>query len=753
MKKLSLIVGMLFLFVAFASAQNVAKRTANLTSTQFISLKSLSATPQVATSNVDNNSVVIQRKDGTMENLAWLMQQDPTLQARMQAEENKFNDYISSHQSELENNKTVYTLPVVVHLVYKSVAGTNNDAGDITDAMVAEQIVQTNKDWAGTNGRSMQAFSTSLQANANITLCLATKDASGNATTGVTRTTTTVTSFSMNNAVKSSSTGGKTGWDYTKFLNIWVCDMDAFDSNSDGEGLCGYAQFPTSGINSTYGVVIDYKCFGLSSAFGGTSTTATAPFNGGGTLSHEFGHCFNLYHIWGDENACTGTDNCTDTPNQASACSNNGSWTGVHTDICTTTSPGIMYMNFMDYSDDIKYANVTPNQVTRMQSAVGSYLTSVNAYSATACNTTPLAPVANFSANATNVTPGTTVSFTDLSTNTPTSWAWTFGDGGTSTIKNPTHLYSAVGVYTVVLTATNAVGSNTCTKTSYITVNTATAGCDTIIPTSFTTPTCSLAVYVQDAIAPYDSGYIAGQNAWLDKEKAMLYTGVANGTVSDVFVLYALKGGTTGSTSVKIYSSTAGAPGTLLGTSAAIAKSAIDTTNHGVNFGNKYHFATPVSAAADYYVSVVLPTGFTNGTNTLAIWSATYTCATTTEYEMWSDNSWNDYITVYGANIDMAIFPVVCTTVGNNEVLALENNVQLFPNPTSDQFTVLFTGEKQKDVLVNIYNAMGSLVKSITSNDMTDNVVIDMNDVAKGIYIVNIKTNQGTVIKKLSLIK
>jgi serine protease len=79
-------------------------------------------------------------------------------------------------------------------------------------------------------------------------------------------------------------------------------------------------------------------------------------------------------------------------------------------------------------------------------------------------------PVANFSGTPTSGTAPLTVQFTDASTNTPTSWSWTFGDGGTSTAQNPSHTYAAEGTYTVSLTATNAYGSNTMTKTGYITV-------------------------------------------------------------------------------------------------------------------------------------------------------------------------------------------------------------------------------------------------------------------------------------------
>lgn len=76
-------------------------------------------------------------------------------------------------------------------------------------------------------------------------------------------------------------------------------------------------------------------------------------------------------------------------------------------------------------------------------------------------NTSP--PIAAFSASPT-VTCDGMVQFTDLSTNLPTSWSWTFGDGGTSTVQDPTHTYSAFGSYTVTLTATNANGSDTQTQ-------------------------------------------------------------------------------------------------------------------------------------------------------------------------------------------------------------------------------------------------------------------------------------------------
>jgi len=84
----------------------------------------------------------------------------------------------------------------------------------------------------------------------------------------------------------------------------------------------------------------------------------------------------------------------------------------------------------------------------------------------------PVAPTANFSGSPTSGNAPLTVTFTDTSTGTPTSWSWDFANDGVydSTEQNPTHIFSSAGTYTVKLRATNAQGSDTETKTDYITV-------------------------------------------------------------------------------------------------------------------------------------------------------------------------------------------------------------------------------------------------------------------------------------------
>jgi PKD repeat protein len=88
--------------------------------------------------------------------------------------------------------------------------------------------------------------------------------------------------------------------------------------------------------------------------------------------------------------------------------------------------------------------------------------------------TPPSLPVANFEANLLTGTVPLTVQFTDTSTGPPTTWNWIFGDFGadnTSSLQNPSHMYTTAGSYSVNLTVTNASGSNTLIKTNYITVN------------------------------------------------------------------------------------------------------------------------------------------------------------------------------------------------------------------------------------------------------------------------------------------
>ncbi|MEP7129070.1 MAG: PKD domain-containing protein, partial [Chitinophagales bacterium] len=130
-----------------------------------------------------------------------------------------------------------------------------------------------------------------------------------------------------------------------------------------------------------------------------------------------------------------------------------------------------------------------------------------------------LSPVADFSASATNIIAGETVNFTDLSTNIPTAWSWTFNGGtpSTSIIQNPTVQYNAAGTYDVTLTSGNAVGSSTIIKTAFITVSPAPC----LMPDGLTTTniTATAATFNWNAISgalKYKVSYKpSGNNPWI----------------------------------------------------------------------------------------------------------------------------------------------------------------------------------------------------------------------------------------------
>ena len=87
------------------------------------------------------------------------------------------------------------------------------------------------------------------------------------------------------------------------------------------------------------------------------------------------------------------------------------------------------------------------------------------------------APVAAFDGTPVSGIAPLNVLFTDASAGSISSWAWDFGDGGTSTLQNPSHTYSSAGLFSVALTVTGPGGSDTMTRTNYINVGGPPARC------------------------------------------------------------------------------------------------------------------------------------------------------------------------------------------------------------------------------------------------------------------------------------
>lgn len=297
---------------------------------------------------------------GSELNLTELQQTDTARYQRIMSLEKRIQKSVSESVMSRSSEQSPIIIPVVVHIVY------NNSVQNISDEQVYSQIQVLNEDYSRLNSdkaNTPKAFE-GIAGNANITFKLAEVDPYGQSTTGITRTVTAVNKFYQDDdGVKFYAQGGHNAWNTRRFLNIWVCNIWTRYNGADEE-LLGYAQFPSDFYTSpnTDGVVINYKAFGRDGS-------AVAPYNKGRTATHEIGHWLNLRHIWGDDGYvgchCDGSDEVDDTPNQSVA--TGGCPSFPLTDCCTMSSPGVMFMNYMDYSDDACLNMFTKGQVERMR--------------------------------------------------------------------------------------------------------------------------------------------------------------------------------------------------------------------------------------------------------------------------------------------------------------------------------------------------------------------------------------------------
>lgn len=191
--------------------------------------------------------------------------------------------FIRAYKSLGESAKI--NIPVVFHVVWNQEVPEQN----VSDEILMTQLEALNRDFNAMNGdwTKIPKEYQHLMASMEINFCLAKEDPKGRPTKGITRTKTGVKQFWVTDEVKNDESGGKTAWDPTRYLNIWVTNLNDF------YGLLGYAQFPNGGVN-TDGVVIDYQCTGYG------EDHVSPKYSLGRVLAHEIGHWLNLHHAWLD---------------------------------------------------------------------------------------------------------------------------------------------------------------------------------------------------------------------------------------------------------------------------------------------------------------------------------------------------------------------------------------------------------------------------------------------------------------------
>ncbi len=159
-------------------------------------------------------------------------------------------------------------------------------------------------------------------------------------------------------------------------------------------------------------------------------------------------------------------------------------------------------------------------------------------------------PVANFSGSPTSGDVPLTVGFSDLSTNSPDTWSWDFGDGTNSSAQNPSHEYTTAGTYTVSLTASNCAGSGVETKVDYITVNTPPAATEMLVfdivvsrikmSKGFKTGTADITIFDANS-QPVENATVTGNFSGKTSETGL--TALTNASGVATFLSASVKGG------------------------------------------------------------------------------------------------------------------------------------------------------------------------------------------------------------------
>ncbi len=350
-------------------------------------------------------------------------------------------------------------------------------------------------------------------------------------------------------------------------------------------------------------------------------------------------------------------------------------------------------------------------------------------------------------------------SFTDVSTGSPTSWSWNFGDGGSSNLQNPSHTYSTAGSYVVGLT----IFGNNCQ--SYI---------DTTISVSGTTPTnYSVSGSIMANNTPLTAGTVSLFNnsvviatTSIDSNGGYSFYNVASGSylvlaTPSASVLSSFAATYYGdvifwstATTLTVNSNQTGininlvaipaTPGTgsISGNVGTGSKSSVENLKVYLtddNNNNALVSSTLTDVSGDYNFANIAD-------GTFKIWveisGKTATPITVTLSNGSSNSSNNDFIV--NSN---TIVPKPTSITNNN----IDGEIKLYPNPVTDVLNIEMNIEQTSVYDFNIYSISGQLIytQQSTVNAGISLIRINTNNLPQGTYIIKMENTANQTMQKL----
>lgn len=633
--------------------------------------------------------------------------------------ETLFQNEVNSQYKNLTN--TIYYIPVVFHVIHTGEP--IGQGSNISDATIYNALRDLNNNLKNNHNHPNNS-------NTNIQYVLATKAPNGSCSSGINRinysNNTTYVQYGnrrndTDNGVDATILRSLSNWDPLRYYNVWIVNKITSTSN-----VAAYAYYPSAHGQSIDGTFINFNSFSAS---------------GSKVLTHEIGHSLNLMHTF------QGSDgsNC---PSQTNGCGADGDCiadTPAHkkthpydliiteTNPCSGNNDSSFKYNYMSYNSSIHINAFTPQQVTRMRSAIPFYRSSYLPENNTVFNFTNL-PQANFTVNNMSanekfyICTGAIIKLQNISkcflntfNNTPVpnnTSLWTITKNGQlisqSSLNNPDITLNAPGSYNITLKVTNNFGHNTITKNNIIEV---------VAPSTITycTPNSTNVGYFGMSIDKVNFGGITNTTLSANNFGYMNYSCTHIGLLSKV---------SPNNISVTVSHTNQNVESPI------ILKGYIDYNENGSFEANELILTSTIPSGTFGEVKNFVINASQNAEigkiyrMRLAINRASLTESHINCSSTFNVGDIEDYGVTFTNTLDSDNFNV--------------NDFKIYPNPTTNTLNISskISGNKK----VSIFDVTGKLIKSIEENN--DDFIIDVSNLKNGSYILKINNVSYQFLKK-----